>query len=115
MSQSSKVKEMVMQLHEKNLVLMNILRDIVENETSDQFSADTTPEEIARLLADKAVRQAEILGEIRCVLHQEDIVRRRMERAQKNVSARRHRSPQSKKDSECDGSNPRVSASGFHY
>ncbi|MFP3546560.1 hypothetical protein SB748_24135 [Rhizobium sp. SIMBA_035] len=76
MSQRLKVKEMVMQMHEKNLVLMNILRDIAENETLRQFAADATDEEIARYFADKAVRQKEILGEISYILHQEDMVRR---------------------------------------
>jgi hypothetical protein len=76
MSQRLKVKEMVMQMHEKNLVLMNILRDIAENETLRQSAADATDEEIARYFADKAVRQKEILGEISYILHQEDMVRR---------------------------------------
>jgi hypothetical protein len=38
MSQRVKVKEMVMQMHEKNLVLMNILRDIAESETFRHLS-----------------------------------------------------------------------------
>ncbi|MDR6819970.1 hypothetical protein J2X76_005167 [Neorhizobium sp. 2083] len=75
MSQRLKVKEMVMQMHEKNLVLMNILRDIAENEMGD-FAPGTTEAEIARCLADRAARRTEILGEIRYVLHQEDLAQR---------------------------------------
>lgn len=73
MSQRLKVMEMVTQMHEKNLVLMNILRDIVENETSSHVGADATDGDIARQLADKALRRTEILGEIRHVLLREDM------------------------------------------
>ena len=73
MSQRLKVMEMVTQMHEKNLVLMNILRDIVENETSSHVAADATDGDIARQLADKALRRTEILGEIRHVLLREDM------------------------------------------
>ncbi|ANL31980.1 hypothetical protein AMC90_PD00955 (plasmid) [Rhizobium phaseoli] len=59
MSQRLKVKEMVMQMHEKNLVLMNILRDIAENETLGDFAPGAT----ARCLADRATRRAKIFGE----------------------------------------------------
>jgi hypothetical protein len=76
MSQRLKVKEMVMQLHEKNLVLMNILRDIAENETLGNFAPGATEAEIARSLADRAARRAEILGEIRHVLHQKNVAQR---------------------------------------
>lgn len=73
MSQRLKVKEMVMQMHERNLVLMNILRDIAENETSGHIAADATDEQIARHCAEKALRRKEILGEISYILHQEDM------------------------------------------
>ncbi|WP_143708307.1 hypothetical protein [Rhizobium sp. TH135] len=76
MSQRLKVKEMVMQMHERNLVLMNILRDIAENETSGHIATDATDEQIARHSADKALRRKDILGEISHILHQEDMARR---------------------------------------
>lgn len=76
MSQRVKVQDMVMQMHEKNLVLMNIVRDIAENETSPHLSADTTDEEIARSFADKAVRRKEIVAEILVFLRKEDMARR---------------------------------------
>ncbi|MDP9563363.1 UNVERIFIED_ORG: hypothetical protein J2740_004575 [Rhizobium nepotum] len=76
MSQRLKVKEMVMQMHERNLVLMNILRDIVENETLRPHAPGATEEDINRCLADRAARWIEILGEIRHVLHQGALARR---------------------------------------
>lgn len=76
MCQRLRVKEMVVQMHDKNLMLMNILRDIAENETSGDFERDATEEEIARWISDRAVRRAEILGEIRHVLLQDDLARR---------------------------------------
>ena len=81
MSQRLEMTKMVMQMHEKNLVLMNILRDIVENETTSDVGANATEEEISLRLADKAVRRAEILGEIRHILRQEDIARHTLARA----------------------------------
>ncbi|MDR6100012.1 hypothetical protein QE369_000190 [Agrobacterium larrymoorei] len=86
MSQRFNVKEMVTQMHEKNLVLMNILRDIVENETSNHFAADATDGDLSRRLVDKASRRAEILGEIRHLLLQEDLARRVPVRASKAAS-----------------------------
>lgn len=77
MSERLQVKEMVIQMHEKNLVLMNILRDIAENETSCHFTSDVTEEEIVRRLKDKAVRRKEILGEILHLLRHEDAARRK--------------------------------------
>ena len=76
MSQRLKVKEMVIQMHEMNLVLMNILRDVVENETLRPPAPSATEEDITRYLADKAARRMEIIGEIRHVLHQEAMARR---------------------------------------
>jgi hypothetical protein len=76
MSQRLEVKEMIMQMHEKNGVLTNILRDIAENEMSRYVATDATEEEILRGLADKVQRRKEILGEIRHLLLQEDAVRR---------------------------------------
>lgn len=90
MSQRLKMTKMVMQMHEKNLVLMNILRDIVENETTSDVGADATEEEIALRLADKAVRRAEILGEICHVLRQEDIARHTLARAKKTPASPRY-------------------------
>jgi len=55
-SQRLKVQEMVMQMHEKNLVLRNILRDIVENEVSLDLSMDDDDEDFWRKLSDRAVR-----------------------------------------------------------
>lgn len=75
MSQRSMVKACVMQMHEKNLVLMNILRDIAENETSCELSPGMTENEIARRHFDKEARLAEILGEIREILLREDRAR----------------------------------------
>ncbi|MBX9459686.1 MAG: hypothetical protein KL863_28705 [Rhizobium sp.] len=76
MSQRVKVQEMVMQMHEKNLVLMNIVRDIAENETSLHLPADITEEEIGRSFADKAVRRKALLDEILDLLCREDMARR---------------------------------------
>lgn len=76
MSQRMKVKEVVIQMHEKNLVLMNILRDIAENETSGHFGAGPTDDEIARCFENKTVRRKEIFGEIVHVLRKEDMARR---------------------------------------
>lgn len=75
MYQRAMVKACVMQMHEKNLVLMNILRDIVENETSCELSPGMTQVEIARRHFDKKARRAEILGEIREILLREDRAR----------------------------------------
>lgn len=77
MSERLQMTEMVMQMHEKNLVLMNILRDIAENESSCHFTSDMTEEGIVRRLTDKAVRRKEILGEILYFLSQEDAARRK--------------------------------------
>jgi hypothetical protein len=76
MSKRVKVQEMVMQMHEKNLVLVNILRDIVENETSYHLNGNEEDEELYRVLADKAARRREILGEIFNFLRKEDMARR---------------------------------------
>jgi hypothetical protein len=89
MTQRLKVKDMVMQMHEKNLVLVNILRDIAENETSGHVAPGATEEEIIRRLTDKAVRRTEILGEISHFLLQEDAVRREPGRAFKTLTAQR--------------------------
>lgn len=77
MSARSQVKEMVMQMHERNLVLMNILRDIAENETLCPLAPCATEEEIARGIADREARRAEILGEIHHLLRQENVARRK--------------------------------------
>ncbi|GGG23039.1 MULTISPECIES: hypothetical protein [Rhizobium] len=61
-----------MQMHEKNLVLMNILRDIAENETLGDFASGATEAEIDRRLKDRAVRRAEI----RHILRQQDLAQR---------------------------------------
>ncbi|MBU0834697.1 MAG: hypothetical protein KKH33_20235 [Alphaproteobacteria bacterium] len=79
MSERLQMKEMVIQMHEKNLVLMNILRDIAENEASCHFTSDVTEEEMVRRLKDKAVRRKQILGEILHLLRQEEAVRRKPE------------------------------------
>ena len=76
MSKRVKVQEMVMQMHEKNLVLVNILRDIVENETSYHLNGNEEDEVLYRVLADKAARRREILGEIFNFLRKEDMARR---------------------------------------
>ncbi|MFN7089031.1 MAG: hypothetical protein ACK4P4_00510 [Allorhizobium sp.] len=66
-----------MQMHERNLVLMNILRDIEENETPCPAAPGATEEQIARRVADREARRAEILGEIRHILRQENLARGR--------------------------------------
>jgi hypothetical protein len=77
MANRVKVKDMVMEMHEKNLVLMNIIRDIAENEQSvGRFPAATTHDEICRVLTDKAKRRNELLGEIEYFLYQNDADRR---------------------------------------
>ncbi|MGE8106627.1 hypothetical protein ACQKP1_23340 [Allorhizobium sp. NPDC080224] len=81
MSERLNVKEMVMQMHEKNLVLMNILRDIAENEASCHFTSGATEEEIVRCLTDKAIRRKEILAEIRHLLRQKDEARQNQQTA----------------------------------
>ena len=73
MSQRLKVQEIVMQMHEKNLVLVNILRDIVENETDCDMCMDDDDEEFWRKLNDRAVRRAEIVGEIKHFLRRENL------------------------------------------
>jgi hypothetical protein len=72
MSQRLKVQNMVMQMHEKNLVLMNILRDIVENETTCDLSSGRTREDFMRTFVDRAVRRNEIVAEIEDFLRRED-------------------------------------------
>jgi hypothetical protein len=65
MSQRLRVQEVVMQMHEKNTVLVNILRDIIENEPDYDLSIqDEQDDEFWRKLNDRAVRRAEILAEI---------------------------------------------------
>jgi hypothetical protein len=77
MSQRVKVQAMVMQMHEKNLVLTNLIRDIAENEQSgSRFPPTATEAEIFRVLEDKAKRRNELLGEIEHFLYQHDIARR---------------------------------------
>jgi len=77
MSQRPKVQEMVMQMHEKNIVLVNILRDIVENEMEFDLSMeDEDDEEFWRKLKDRGARRAEILAEIQHFLKCEDVANR---------------------------------------
>jgi hypothetical protein len=73
MSQRLKVQEMVMQMHEKNIVLVNILRDVVENETDCDMCMDDDDEEFWRKLNDRAVRRAEIVAEIKHFLQRENL------------------------------------------
>jgi len=68
-SQRLKVKEMVFEMHEKNLVLTNILRDIVENETA--YNPDPDHEDFHRIYLDKIVRRNELIAEIQHFLAQE--------------------------------------------
>jgi hypothetical protein len=76
MSQRVKVQEMVMQMHEKNIVLVNILRDIVENEDEFDLAVDEGDTEFLRKLNDRVMRRAEILAEIRHFLKCEDLGKR---------------------------------------
>jgi hypothetical protein len=76
MSQRLKVQEMITQMHEKNVVLMNILRDIVENETHCELSMDEEDDDFLRKLSDRAVRHAEIVAEIQHVLRCENLAQR---------------------------------------
>jgi hypothetical protein len=77
MSQRLKVQEMVMQMHENNIVLVNILRDIVENETDCDFSAHDEEDEVLwRKLKDRSVRRTEILAEIQHFLQRENLSQR---------------------------------------
>ena len=65
MANRVKVRDMVFELHEKNLVLMNIIRYIVENERStDVLSLYNTDDEINRMYGDKVARRKEIVSEI---------------------------------------------------
>lgn len=72
MSQRLKVQNMVMQMHEKNLVLMNIVRDILENETPCDLSSGRTHEGFTRIFVDRTVRRNEIVAEIKDFLRRED-------------------------------------------
>ena len=74
MAHRVKVRDMVFEMHEKNLVLLNILRDIVENERStDLFESHHTDPDIYRMLNDKAARRNEIVSEIEHFLHREKL------------------------------------------
>lgn len=75
MANRVKVRNMVMEMYEKNLVLANILRDIVENETVDIVSTSSTEEEFCRALNDKAARRLELVAEIEDFLKREDAAR----------------------------------------
>jgi len=76
MANRVKVQDIVMQMHEKNLVLANILRDIMENETVDIVSTTSTEEEFCRALNDKASRRLELVAEIEDFLRREDAAKR---------------------------------------
>jgi hypothetical protein len=77
MSQRLKVQEMVVRMHEKNLVMVNLSRDIMENETASSSLASTaTEEEFCRALNDKAARRLELVAEIEDFLCREDAARR---------------------------------------
>jgi hypothetical protein len=76
MSQRVKIQDMVMQMHEKSLVLTNLLRDILENETVDIISTTSTEEEFCRALNDKAARRLELVAEIEDFLRREDAAKR---------------------------------------
>lgn len=76
MSQRLKVQEMVMQMHEKSLVLTNLLRDVVENETMCERAFEQSDEDLSRMMADQAVRRNELLAEIKDFLRREDYARR---------------------------------------
>ena len=65
-----------MQMHEKNIVLVNILRDIVENESDCDMIMDDDDEEFWRKLKDRAVRRAEIVAEIEHFLQRENLMMR---------------------------------------
>jgi predicted deacylase len=67
---------MVMEMHEKNIVLVNILRDIVENEDEFDFAVDGGDTEFLRKLNDRVMRRGEILAEIRHFLKCEDLAKR---------------------------------------
>jgi hypothetical protein len=71
MSDRVKVQEAVMQMYEKNPVLTNLLRDIVEKETVDVISTTSTEEEFCRALNDKAARRLELVAEIEDFLHRD--------------------------------------------
>jgi hypothetical protein len=76
MSQRLKVQEMVMQMHEKSLVLTNMLRDIVENETMCDVSSVQSDEDLSRMLVNQVARRNEIVAEIMDFLRREDLARR---------------------------------------
>jgi hypothetical protein len=74
MAHRVKVKDMVFEMHEKNLVLLNILRDIVENERStDMFASNCSDTDLFRMLNDKTVRRNELVGEIEHFLYRESM------------------------------------------
>lgn len=75
MAHRVKVKNMVMEMHEKNLVLTNLVRDIVENERlGSQFPTSASNWEICRILEDKAKRREELVNEIEYFLYRENVM-----------------------------------------
>jgi hypothetical protein len=76
MSQRLKVQEMITQMREKNVVLVNILRDIVENQTHCDLGMNEEDDDFLRKLSDRAVRYAEIIAEIQHFLQCENLAHR---------------------------------------
>lgn len=76
MSQRVRIQNMVAQMHEKNLVLVNLLRDMVENEDECNFVLDEDENEFWRKLNDRAVRRNEIIAEMRYFLKVDALAKR---------------------------------------
>lgn len=74
MSQHFKIKELVEQMHEKNIVLVNILRDIAENEVRCDLAFVGDDDDFSRTQKDCSIRRREILAEIVHFLQSENLV-----------------------------------------
>lgn len=70
-----RAEDKLLRLKEKNLVMLNLLRDVAENEDSinvlPEGADDST---IERAVRDRANRRKEILGEIEDLLYREYIL-----------------------------------------
>lgn len=68
-------EEKLLLLKEKNLVMLNLLRDVMENEVSIHILPDGSGDAaIERAVHDRASRKKEILGEIEDLLYREYIM-----------------------------------------
>lgn len=76
MSRRDQFEYLVLTLQEKNLIMVNILRDLIENEEFPKLSTEDSDADFARIFMDKAVRRNEILAEIKDFLTREGALER---------------------------------------